>query len=370
MATRRISEAIWIEGKSYWQIKVQKNGIRKAFTSSLKGRKGKHEAEAKADTWLESGTTDMRFEDAWAQFLAYQMDHNGSSNYENLEIDGRLRILPQLRMHKLSKITPAMWQRCIDNAAASGLSRRTCLNLRQSISAFVTFARRNRWTIETLEKGDLRIPNNATPQKQKNVLQPADLQTLFTADTCTRGKQVEFVHYIHAFRFLTVTGLRRGELCGLRREDVRDGILTVSRSINSYNEITSGKNDNARRVIVLPKIAQRILTDQSLMLRRAGIISPWLFPDPDGECTDPKIFYERWDRYRKQHGIASTLHELRHTFVSANKADMPLELLKGIVGHSVSMDTIGIYGHEIDGEKLRAAGIVDDVFGRLLGGSK
>ena len=104
------------------------------------------------------------------------------------------------------------------------------------------------------------------------------------------------------------------------------------------------------------------------MLRRAGIISPWLFPDPEGECTDPKLLYERWDRYRKQHGISATLHELRHTFVSANKADMPLELLKGIVGHSASMDTIGIYGHEIDGEKLRAAGIVDDVFGRLLGG--
>lgn len=45
---------------------------------------------------------------------------------------------------------------------------------------------------------------------------------------------------------------------------------------------------------------------------------------------------------------------------------MPLELLKGIVGHSVSMDTIGVYGHEINGEKLRAAGIVDDVFARLL----
>lgn len=45
---------------------------------------------------------------------------------------------------------------------------------------------------------------------------------------------------------------------------------------------------------------------------------------------------------------------------------MPLELLKGIVGHSASMDTIGVYGHEINGEKLLTAGIVDDVFARLL----
>lgn len=370
MATRRISEAIWIESKSYWQVKVQRDGVRKAFTSSIKGRKGKHAAEAKADVWLESGTTDMRLDEAWAQFLAYHKDHNGTSNYENIEINGRLRILPLLRLKKLSKITPVMWQQCLDEAAAAGLSRRSCLNIRQSITAFITFARRNRWTVETLIPGDLQVPNSAAPTKQKNILQPEDLKILFSVDTCTRWNRIEPVHYIYAFRFLTVTGLRRGELCGLKREDVRNGILTISRSINSYNEVTSGKNDNARRVIVLPKIAQNILDEQRLMLRREGIISPWLFPDEDGDCTDPKIFYERWDRYRKQHGISSTLHELRHTFVSANKADMPLELLKSIVGHSVSMDTIGVYGHEVDGEKLRAAGIVDDVFDRLLGNDK
>ncbi|NLF26797.1 MAG: hypothetical protein GX592_02785 [Clostridiales bacterium] len=58
---------------------------------------------------------------------------------------------------------------------------------------------------------------------------------------------------------------------------------------------------------------------------------------------------------------------MRHTFVSANKADMPLELLKLLVGHSVDMDTTSIYGHEMDGEKDRTADIVDAVFSRLLG---
>lgn len=47
MPTKRRSEAIWIESKAYWQIKVQKDDVRKAFTSAVKGRKGKHEAEPK-----------------------------------------------------------------------------------------------------------------------------------------------------------------------------------------------------------------------------------------------------------------------------------------------------------------------------------
>ena len=45
---------------------------------------------------------------------------------------------------------------------------------------------------------------------------------------------------------------------------------------------------------------------------------------------------------------------------------MPLELLKATVGHSSQMDTLGVYGHEINGEKERAAQIIDTVFGRIL----
>lgn len=50
MATKRTAEAFWIESKSYWQVKVQRNGVRKAFTSSIKGRKGKHAAVASCAT--------------------------------------------------------------------------------------------------------------------------------------------------------------------------------------------------------------------------------------------------------------------------------------------------------------------------------
>jgi hypothetical protein len=45
---------------------------------------------------------------------------------------------------------------------------------------------------------------------------------------------------------------------------------------------------------------------------------------------------------------------------------MPIELLKSVVGHSASMDTIGVYGHELEGEKQLAAQYVDSAFGKLL----
>ena len=60
-----------------------------------------------------------------------------------------------------------------------------------------------------------------------------------------------------------------------------------------------------------------------------------------------------------------SLYELRHTFVSIAKV-LPEGQLKTIVGHSKSMDTFGIYGHELNGEREKSAAILDDEFTRLL----
>lgn len=364
-ATKRRSEAIWIESKSYWQIKVQHDGVRKAFTSSQKGRKGKHEAEAKADKWLEEGTSDMRFDAAWETFLQYKKTHTGTSNWKQLECYGRMYILPNIKNVKLDSITPVKWQSCIDCAYAKGLSKRTCGNIRAAISAFVVHARRERWTISPIEEGDLIVPKDA-PVGKRSILQPDDLKLLFTESTIQKNGRPSPSHYIHAWRFMVLTGLRRGELCGLRNEDIQDNVVHIQRSINEQLELTRGKNDNANRWFVLSTTASQILSEQKEHLRKCGIISPWVFPDKFGEQTNPKHLYEYWRTYRDQHGIKSSLHELRHTFISAVKTQMPLPLLKSLVGHSESMDTYGVYGHQMDGEMLETANIIDDVFSRIL----
>ena len=51
----RKNEAVWLDKYNRWQIKVQSDGVRKTFYSSQKGRKGKIEAEAKADKFINGG---------------------------------------------------------------------------------------------------------------------------------------------------------------------------------------------------------------------------------------------------------------------------------------------------------------------------
>lgn len=64
--------------------------------------------------------------------------------------------------------------------------------------------------------------------------------------------------------------------------------------------------------------------------------------------------------------MGGSLHALHHTFISINKADLPLKLMKSVIGHSSSMDTYGIYSHEIDSERHHSAQIIDNVFNGKL----
>lgn len=46
---------------------------------------------------------------------------------------------------------------------------------------------------------------------------------------------------------------------------------------------------------------------------------------------------------------------------------MPEQMIKDIVGHAVSMDTFGTYGHILSDETRQAAEIISLTFGQNLG---
>ena len=78
----RKNEATWIESRNRWQINVQMNGVRKTFTSSIPGRKGKAAAERKADSWLEKGNTTKDFNTGLLldQYAAYLKEKIGRAH--------------------------------------------------------------------------------------------------------------------------------------------------------------------------------------------------------------------------------------------------------------------------------------------------
>lgn len=368
MAKKRIAEAIWIEARERWQINVQRDGKRKTFVSSTPGRRGKREAEAKADEWLEAGQPDdMRFDAAWRLYLEHIQVTTGTAHFHNNESIGRNWLLPALGGKRLSKIRTGDVQAIVDDAFRAGRSKRTCKNIKDKFFSFCAFAAARKWEIPAAAAGTVAVSTQAKEGK-RNVAQPDKLRILFTRDTFPLYGAAHPVYYIHAFRFLVAVGCRSGELCGLKKSDYDGQYLHIKRAINRYRETTAGKTKNAQRVILLSEHAKNILAEQAAMLERLGIRSDYLFPQPDGTPCAPPILWGHWRTYNNHYHIGCSIHELRHTFVSMMTTHLPMAMLKDIVGHSAAMDTDQIYAHEIDGDKKRAANIIDAVMDKHLSG--
>ena len=353
----RTNTAVWMENQNRWQINVQKDGIRRSFTSSTPGRAGQREANAKADAWLDNSIVNAN-EKISKIFEAYIEECKAiysKSMYNGLQSRYNTWMMPVIGNIKISALTEQHIQRIINSAYAAGKSKKTLMNLRADLYAFVKYCRKCKYT--TLFPENITIPKDAE-FKEKHILLPDDLRNLFTChNTLVRGKEV-FEELIYAFRFHVLTGLRPGELLGLEWQDIDWDTNTVhiQRSINKFQETTKGKNKTANRYFALSDIAAEVLREQQKINAFGRVF---------GNIT-PIYYSKRWHKFCEYNGISRvTPYELRHTFVSVS-AEMPEGMLQKLVGHTKSMDSFGTYGHTYSEMRQKTAEKSDEIWSKVL----
>lgn len=356
--SKRTNTAVWQEAYSRWRVAVQKDGQRKYFYSSTPGRTGQREANRKADAWLEDGIGVKvgRVEDVYKLWLDGLKQTTSAGNWESIESRWRIWVLPIIGKKRVNALTDADLQTIINKAHAAGKSRKTLQLLAGDLRAFCKFCRKAK--LSTYLPEDVQIPAGAR-LKGKKVLQPDDLVKLFSIDTTLyRGKRVHD-DFVHAYRFEVLTGLRPGELLGLRWADIKGSTVNLSRAINVKGIETRGKNENAVRSFVLSDVARAVLEAQRAITGHCESVF----------CLETeRRYYKRWKVYCAANDLQPvSLYELRHTFVSVVKT-LPAGEVKELVGHSEDMDTFGIYSHTLTGEDIATAQAVNAVFLKLLQG--
>ena len=365
MEKKRINTAKWMENQKRWQIKVQKDGERRTFTSSTPGRKGQREANAKADAWLDDGIMNgsTRVNVMFGSYIEHLKLNTSKSHWRQYEGYGRNWINPNIGRLKIEKVADKHIQDILDEMQKNGLSKKTQSNVKGCFVSFIKFCRKQKATTYVPE--DIVISKKAYT-KEKIILQPHDIVTLFMKDTTLlRGKEVYDI-YINAYRFEVITGFRPGEVFGLKKTDIYAEIIKLSRSINEFNEITEGKNKNAKRIIAKNNLIKKILSDQETKMKELGIESKYVFPNANGDHIHQTSYYKRWVKYRDFHGLSGAYpYCLRHTFVSIVKS-LPEGMLKQIIGHSQDMDSYGTYSHEVDGDLKLAANMIEDIFEKII----
>lgn len=165
-----------------------------------------------------------------------------------------------------------------------------------------------------------------------------------------------------AIRMALLTGMREGELCGLRWRDVdlKGGALHIRNVIGRDGGKTyekEPKTGGSRRDVPLSPELARMLRDRrgdmAEQCMEAGVpLTPghYVLGTIDGRYMAPHSLWREWKAIAKSLGLVGTegrtptFHDLRHTFATAAIASgADVKSVSSILGHANAAMTLNVY---------------------------
>ena len=206
------------------------------------------------------------------------------------------------------------------------------------------------------------VPKCNYPEKQ--ILGDSQLETFLEA---IKGEE-----YWDAFFYVEVmTGLRRGEICGLKWQDINfeENKLQVKRSVSvkKGGGVSTGetKTETGVRSILMPPSVADVLQN-----RKQRAITEWVFPNfmhPE-QPISPATAYRKLKIILKHAGLPLIrFHDLRHTFAThATHGGVDPKTLAGILGHTNASFTLDIYTHVTSDMQKAASNIVGNIMQNIM----
>jgi len=266
--------------------------------------------------------------------------------YKDYEGLTRVHIVPALGHVKLKNLTSLHVQSFYGFKMKSGLSKRTVEYIHTVLHAALKQA--VRWEL---------VPRNVTdsvdpprPEKEERPTFTLELARIFLE--AAREDRFEAL-YVLAVQ----TGMRRGELFGLRWDDVdlEQGWLHVKQALapdgKSFN---APKTAKGRRKIRLTPVAVEALRRHKVAQNEERLRqgSSWrdhglVFCSSVGTPMSPDNFVKRsYKPLLKRTGLPQIrFHDLRHTFASLMMPNEHPKIIQEMLGHSRISTTLDIYSH-------------------------
>jgi integrase len=158
------------------------------------------------------------------------------------------------------------------------------------------------------------------------------------------------------------TGLRIGELCALRWENVafQDRCLHIKKSLNR-TERNDGSGKKTRMAECEPKTkkSKRIIQLPDFMLKilrrlKAESGSPYVFSMKNGKFVHPRTMQLIHKKLLAMAGVSyNNFHALRHTFATRAGENSDAKTVSDTLGHSSAVITLNRYMHSQREQKQR-----------------
>lgn len=291
------------------------------------------------------------------------------STFDSYRRNIELHVDPALGHTKLQQLSADHLDRFYADLLQSGLAPKTVRNIHTLVhKALQDAVRKNLVVRNVADAAD--APKLARPgEREMRTWSPKQLRSFFEGIADHR--------LAAAYVLAATTGMRRGEILGLRWSDVdlRARRLSVTHTILTVSyQITPGtpKTSRGRRSIALDPETIRILAahrarQTSERLEAAAYVDQGLvFARNDGRPVHPDYFSQTFDRAVRRLKLPKIrLHDLRHTHASLGlAAGIPVKLMSERLGHATAAFTQDVYMHVTPAhEEAAAAQIADLVFG-------
>lgn len=282
------------------------------------------------------------------------MSENGRCAYQ-----GSLNhwIYPALGDLKMPDITPANISSLLLSMQSKGKAHATCIKVYTILHSLFKMAYMS--DVITTNPMD----KVARPKPRKGELKDKDLEAYTTDDVqrIFKALEQEPLKWQALMRLLIDTGIRRGECCGLRWQDVdfKANTITISGNLCYTPQrgiyLDTPKSGKVRTIDVDPEIIH--LLSKLRREQAAQAISKYVFTQQNSpEPMHPQSPARYMQKFSQRYGVPGLHpHKLRHTFASiaiTNGADVASVSEK--LGHSDKAVTLRMYTHA-DQESMRRA---------------
>lgn len=270
----------------------------------------------------------------------------------------RNHLLPHFSGHKAREITVEQIERYRAALIENGIGRRTvnkCLTL---LGAMYRYALKHRWVSYNPAALVSKLKQTTMANHELldgNILTPAEINAMLGAAD---------ERYKPLLMAAVLTGLRQGELLGLRWGDIDWKAKHIHvRQSWSGGRFSEPKTKSSRRKVDIPDL---LLSELKRWKLRCPVGEYELvFPNGDGKPEYPSNLLRRgfFPALRRAGLRKIRFHDLRHTYASlliANKEEP--KRIQTLMGHSSIKITFDVYGHLLpnasDGVADRLGGLV------------
>ena len=316
-----------------------------------------------------SGETLKEFLAEWLPAKTPTIRSSTRDSYERI-IDGYIN--PQIGEVRLREIKPQRLNKLYGDLLAAGGKRGKSLSPKTVRNVHVilrkAFSDAIRWGRLAINPAD-----NADPPKLRDHGR-REMKTWAAGELGSFLKTLDAdQHPLHALYLVAATtGMRRGEVLGLRWKDLDLEARTVAInqtviSIAYEVQFSTPKTKSGHRAISLDSTTVRALRQQRKRqaATRLAVGSAWVshdlvFTRHDGEPLHPDFVSQSFERLVKSMGLPRIrLHDLRHTHASlALAAGIHPKVVSERLGHSTVSITLDTYSHVIPSLQSEVAEVV------------